>query len=640
MNPRTSTEPALEQASGTAGRAPEPTGASATGPRGVASDAGRAQAGLLLRQGLDLAAAGHGEQAIAPLRRAVELDPDLAAAWLPLCWHLTATGALDQARTAQAEYLRASAGDPALERAARVLCRNRVPEAELLLRDHLRQHPDDVTALRLLAEAAIWRQRDVEAIRLLTQCLALAPGVAPTLFSRALACYRTAQPVAAQADIEAALAVEPRNPAYRALLAAVLSKTNEIPRTLGLYEELTAEYPNQPKLWMSFGHVLKAAGRQPASIAAYRRAIELDPGIGEAWWSLANLKTVRFTPADIEAMQQQLQRDGLGDDDRMQLEFALGKALEDARRFEESFRHYSEGNRLRLLMSHYDPEDNSEHLRRSKRVFTREFFADRAGLGCPAPDPIFILGLPRSGSTLLEQILASHSQVEGTMELPDITNIARSIADRRPDPQDYDYVPLLGELRPAEWRELGERYLETTRFNRKLGRPFFIDKMPNNNAHVGLIHLILPNARIIDARRHPLAACFSNFKQHFAMGQLFSYGLENIGRYYRDYVELMAHFDAVLPGRIHRVFYERMVEDTEAEVRRLLDYCGLPFEEGCLRFYENERVVRTASSEQVRRPIYREGVDHWRNYEPWLGPLKAALGPVLESYPEVPDFGG
>lgn len=591
-----------------------------------------------LRLGLALGTAGRGEQSIRPLRRAVELDPDLPQAWLALCWHLTATGRLDEARKALAHHLRSATRDARLRRAASVLCKDRVPEAEFLLEEYLRQEPDDVVALRLRAEAATWRKRNAEAIQLLTRCLELEPAAAPVLYSRALVRYRSNQAVGAQADIEAALAIEPRNPAYRALLAAVLTKTSEVERTLGLYEDLTAEYPGEPKLWMSFGHVLKASGRQGDSILAYRRAIELDARLGEAWWSLANLKTVRLTTADIEAMEAQLGRSDLDDEERLHFEFALGKALEDVRRYEESFRHYDAGNRLRLLTTRYDPEDSTEHLRRCKRLFTREFFAEREGLGCPARDPIFILGLPRAGSTLIEQILASHSQVEGTMELPDITEIARSIADRRPDPDDYDYLPLMHQIGPTEWREMGERYLATTRVHRKLGRPFFIDKMPNNNAHVGLIHLILPNARIIDARRHPLASCFSNFKQHFALGQLFTYGLDNIGRYYRDYVELMAHFDAVLPGRIHRVLYERMVEDTEAEIRRLLDYCGLPFEEGCLRFWENDRIIRTASSEQVRKPIYREGMDHWRNYEPWLGPLKQALGPVLDAYPAVPDF--
>ena len=550
-------------------------------------------------------------------------------------WELIVRGRLDEARRKEAEYLRELATDPPLQRAARALCEDRVPEADFLLKEYQRQHPDDALALRLRAEAAFLRRKDLDAVAWLTRCLALTefPGAR---FARALANYRAGQAVAAQQDLEAALATDPDNPAYRALLAAALSKTSEVERTVELYERLTREYPQQPKLWMAYGHVLKASGRQPDSIAAYRRSIELEPRLGEAWWSLANLKTVKFDATDITTMQRQLVRDDLDGEDRLHFEFALGKALEDAKRYEESFKHYAEGNRLRLIETPYDIETSTINLRRSERILTREFFAERAGLGCPAPDPIFILGLPRAGSTLIEQILSSHSQVEGTMELPDITDIARSIADRRKNREDYDYLPLLGEVAPQEWRELGERYLATTRVHRKLGRAYFIDKMPNNFTHLGLIHLILPNARIIDARRHPLASCFSNFKQHFAMGQLFSYGLENIGRFYREYVALMAHYDAVLPGRVHRVFYERMVEDTESEVRRLLEYCGLPFEERCLRFYENERIVRTASSEQVRRPIYKEGVDHWRHYEPWLDPLKAALGDVLEAYPEVP----
>lgn len=592
----------------------------------------------LLAAGLAMGAAREGERAVPTLERAVALDPGLAEGWRALHGHLTTMGELERARHAQARYLRALVTDSALRPAAQALCDERYPEAEFLLKNALRRQPDQAFTLRLLAEAAFCRQRDEDAIRHLTRCLELDPAMPGLRFARALACYRGGQPVTAQVDLEAELALHPEDAACRALLAAVLSKTSEIERTVRLYEDLAPEYPSQPKLWTSYGHVLKASGRQPDSIAAYRRAIELDPGLGEAWWSLANLKTVKFDSEDIDAMEAQLARTDLGEDDRLHFEFALGKALEDARRYEESFLHYDRGNRLRLETAHYDPQSSTVNLRRSQRVLTREFFAARAGLGCPAPDPIFIVGLPRAGSTLLEQILASHPMVEGTMELPDITNIARGIADRRRDDQDYDYLPQLAEVRADEWRALGESYLDTTRVHRKLGRPFFIDKMPNNFTHLGLVHLILPRARIIDARRHPLASCFSNFKQHFALGQLFSYGLENIGGFYRDYVELMAHYDAVLPGRVHRVFYERMVDDTEHEVRRLLDYCGLPFDEACLRFYENDRIVRTASSEQVRRPIYREGVDHWRNYEPWLGPLKAALGPVLTAYPEVPPF--
>ena len=389
---------------------------------------------------------------------------------------------------------------------------------------------------------------------------------------------------------------------------------------------------------MSYGHALKTAGHTARAIDAYRRALSLQPGFGEVWWSLANLKTFRFSDDDMAVMRAQRARTDLPDEDRLHLDFALGKALEDAGDYAASFAHYRDGNALRSAQLGYRADDTRARVQRLRGAHTAAFFAQRVGLGCDAPDPIFIVGMPRAGSTLLEQILSSHSAVEGTMELPDITSITRELREQARARGADTYHDLLATLDGDALRALGERYLETTRIHRKSGRPFFIDKMPNNFAHTGLIHLMLPNAKIIDARRHPLACCFSGFKQHFARGQGFSYGLEDIGRYYHDYVALMAHYDDVLPGRVHRVIYEQLVDDTEAEVRRLLAYCGLPFEDGCLRFFENARPVRTASSEQVRQPIYREGVDHWRHYEPWLEPLKVALGPVLGAYPAVPDF--
>jgi len=401
--------------------------------------------------------------------------------------------------------------------------------------------------------------------------------------------------------------------------------------SIEVYESVLAEFSRQPRIWMSYGHALRTAGRSADGIAAYRRAIALEPTLGEAYWSLANLKTFTFSIEDVAAMEAALARGGLSDEDRLHFEFSLGKALEDKRAYAESFAHYSAGNSLRHRLHPYSAEDNSAFVRRSKALFTAEFFAARDGGGAPARDPVFIVGMPRAGSTLLEQILASHSQVEGTMELPNIPQIAHELAGG-----DLGFLERVAALDIDERRALGERYLAETRIQRKTDAPFFIDKMPNNCLYLGLIQLILPNAIIIDARRHPLGCCFSGFKQHFARGQNFSYGLEDIGRYYADYVDLMAQFDAVLPGRVYRVFYEQLIADTEAQVRSLLAHCGLPFEESCLRFHENERAVRTASSEQVRRPIFRDGLDHWRHYEPWLAPLKEALGPVLTLYPEVP----
>ena len=436
--------------------------------------------------------------------------------------------------------------------------------------------------------------------------------------------------------IERLLAVEPRHPGYRNFHAVLLSRLGDYARAARIYAELLREYPSQAKVWLSYGHTLKTEGDLQEGVAAYRRSISLEPAFGEAYWSLANLKTFRFEPAEVATMETKAADPAVGDVDRLHLEFALGKAFEDAGDWSTSFSHYEKANALQRARLRYDPDRNTERLRHLQATLTREYFAARAGGGCPSPDPIFIVGLPRAGSTLIEQILASHSQVEGTMELPEIIAMARELRAESESQAVGAYTDVLAGLDAVRLRELGERFIAGTRVYRKTDRPYFIDKMPNNFLHIGMIHLVLPNAKIIDARRHPLACCFSNYRQHFASGQRFAYDLADLGRYYRDYVELMANFDAVLPGRIHRVIYERLVEDTEAQVRRLLDYCGLPFEDACLRFFENERAVRTPSSEQVRQPIYREAVDQWRHYEAWLGPLKDALGPVLPAYPDTP----
>jgi hypothetical protein len=378
---------------------------------------------------------------------------------------------------------------------------------------------------------------------------------------------------------------------------------------------------------------LKNTGRAGEAIAAYRRCIALDPWSGDAWWGLANLKTFRFDDADVAAMRAGLASVGLADGDRLQLSFALGKALEDRAEYRAAFESYARGNALRRARAPYSADATSAMLQRAAAIYTEAMFRERGQQGFPAPDPIFVVGMPRSGSTLVEQILASHPLVEGTMELEEMTSIARTLRElagpvRARSPGGYhEAVPMMdaGALRAA-----GERYIERTRGHRKTGAPFFIDKMPNNFAHIGLIRLALPNAKIVDVRRHPMACGFSLFKQHFAIGQDFSYDLADIGRYYRDYVEYMAHFDRVQPGAILRVAYEDLVDDTETQVRRLLDYCGLPFDAACLRFFENDRPVRTASSEQVRQPIHREGLDHWKHFEAWLAPLREALGPAAD----------
>ena len=591
-------------------------------------------ASVHLELGTALAEAGRTSEAVEALRHAVKLRPDLPDGWRLLADQLDASGDAAGAELTRALYIKAATRDPRLMEAAAALVENALPRAEASLRAHLAAFPNDVAALRMLAEVAGRLLRFAEAQRLLEQCLTLAPGFDAARHNYVTVLNRQGKPAEALPHVERLLAKEPRNPGYRNLKAAVLANLGDYPLSIEVYEEVLKEFPEQPKIWMSYGHSLRTSGRRAESVTAYRRAIAMEPTLGEAYWSLANLKTFRFSDADLAAMRHALTRTDLPDEERLHFEFALGKALEDAAEYEASFGHYARGNEIRRRSHPYRADDNLAYVQRTRKILTRDFFAARGGAGALAADPIFIVGLPRAGSTLLEQVLASHSLVEGTMELPQIPQLARELAGRNARQQDF--AGVIEKLTPEELRALGERYLEDTRALRKTSAPFFIDKMPNNCWYVGLIHLILPNARIIDARRHPLGCCFSCFKQQFARGQNFTYSLTDLGRYYRDYLELMAHFDDVLPGRIHRVHYEATIEDTESEVRRLLAYCGLPFEASCLKFYENERAVRTASSEQVRQPIFREGLDHWRHFEPWLDPLKAALGDVLAAYPQVP----
>ena len=516
--------------------------------------------------------------------------------------------------------------DPRLLRAGAALARNDLDVAVPALDDWLQLHPRDPYALRMLAEAKGRLGRFAEAEVLLRRSLAEAPGFDVARFNLALVLHRQSKSEAARDEIRALLKRQPDNPAFDTLHAAILARLGEHDAAIAVYDALMARHPDNARAWMSYGHALKTVGRSADAIAAYRRAVARQPTLGEAWWSLANLKTLRFSAADIAAMQQALARPGLGDDDRFHLHFALGKALEDAGDYAASFDHYANGNAGRRQQVTWNADGNHAHVLACERLLTTDFFAARAGQGCLAADPIFIVGLPRSGSTLIEQILASHSQVEGTAELPDLPALARQLAESRPGDKDARYLDALAALPADRLRALGEAYLERTRVQRKTGRPRFVDKLPNNFAFTGLIALILPNAVIIDARRHPLATCFSAWKQHFARGQTFTYDLGELGRYYADYVRLMAHFDRVLPGRVLRVQYEDMVADTEAEVRRLLAHCGLAFEPGCLAFHETQRAVRTASSEQVRRPINADGLEQWRHYDAWLGDLKATVG--------------
>ena len=588
---------------------------------------------FLFEYGVSLGAVGQGEKAIAALRKAVRLDPKHAGAWRSLGDQLAVSGDAAGSHEAYQRHFAVSVRHPELVEAIDLMREGKLARAERLTRDFLQQHPADVSAIRILADIGLKLGQLKDARQLLERCLQLAPEFHLARHNYAVVLLRQQKLDEAYVQVQKLLELEPNNAGFLILKVGILVRRGDHKEALAIYEQVLKNYPNQAGAQMNYGHTLKTVGRLEESIAAYRKCIALSPGIGEAYWSLANLKTFRFSDEDIALMRSQVTTEGGDPDDQAHIAFALGKALEDRNEYDESFKFYKRGNAIRRINHRHNVKINVFDTARQIKTLDVAFFAARKGQGCLAPDPIFIVGLPRSGSTLLEQILASHSQVEGTAELIDIISISRKLGEKSRKNPASNYPEILRELPPEKFRELGESYLETTRIQRG-DKPYFIDKMPNNFLHIGLIHLILPKAKIIDARRHPMACCFSGFKQLFARGQTFTYGLEDIGRYYRDYVILMDHWDTVLPSRVLRVQYEEMVADTENQVRRLLHYCGLPFEDQCLRFYETERAIRTPSAEQVRQPIYQSGLEQWRNFEAHLGPLKEALGPlVLDRYP-------
>jgi tetratricopeptide (TPR) repeat protein len=563
----------------------------------------------------------------------LRVSPDVRDALLLFAEALRRMGRPEDAERAELKAISLFASEPLLAEAARHLAGGRLDEAEKRLRPYVVRRPGDVAAKAMLAEVDLAAGLHSDAEALFRECLAAVPSFVDAHLGLATALFRQGRVNESLDLLDTLLAADPGNAAAAEEKASTLGHLGEYEKSAEVFEGLLERRPESPPLWLGYGNVLKTIGRLEESIAAFRRALALEPGNGEAWWSLANLKTVKLGEQDQARMEALLGRSDLRIEDRLHLHFALGTLLEERGAFETSFRHYAEANRLRRSILPYDADFTADEVSRSGQLFTRDFFERREGWGCAAPDPIFILGMPRAGSTLIEQILASHSAVEGTSELPYIPALARGLVAERWRSGAL-YPEVLADLDRPQLRALGEAYLDRVRVHRKTGRPFFIDKMPNNWAHAGFIHAILPNARIVDARRHPLACCFSNFKQHFARGQSFTYEQEELGCYYRDYVRLMAHFEQVLPGRIRRVINEKLIEDPEGEVRRLLDFLGLPFDPACLRFHENERAVRTASSEQVRRPINRDGMDQWRPFELWLGPLKRGLGGALETWDE------
>ena len=562
-------------------------------------------------------------EAITAFEHATRLNPALPASWKALQTLYRMSGRAADAEIAAQHVDKLASLPVEIVTTRSLLADGNLNEAEDVIRPFLKRHREHIEGMRLLANIAYENEYPNDAEILLESVLELAPDYHAARYDYALALVDLHKHARAREEIEKLIAIEPAKLANRITLASILVSLGELEEAVVRYRELIDERPKNAEVTQSLGHALKTLGRQEEAVAAYRRATENRPSFGEAYWSLANLKTYRFTDAELDRMREHESVPIAQAVDRYHLCFALGKSLEDRGQYAESFSYYERGNALKKLDCRYRAglhEQSAAHLR---EVCDAKFFIDREGGGCVSAAPIFVLGLPRAGSTLLEQILASHSQVEGTMELANIPRLVGSLSggERRGQTR---YPELLAELTDEQCLQFGENFLRDT-LDYRTGKPFFIDKMPNNYRNIGLIQMILPNAKIIDARRDPMDCGFSNFKQLYAKGHHFSYNLEDIGRYYRNYVEMMEHWDQVLPGRVLRVQHEDVLTDLEGSVRRILEYCDLPFEQSCVEFHKTERRVHTASSEQVRRPINRDGVDRWKAYEEWLEPLKAAL---------------
>ncbi len=564
-------------------------------------------------------------QAIHDLQKAVTLNPNLPSAWKEMGELFLIDGDIESSNEAFRRHLRLTCDDSELIQALEHFSAGKIGLAEQGARSVLKRAPENVTAIRLLAEIGMRVGMLVDAQNLLERALELSPTFHLARLSYAHVLNKRDKLAPALAQVNDLLASKPNDFPLLVLQASILVKFGDCQPALNAYEHLLAKHPQQSKIALSYAHTLKTAGRFDEAVEAYRLAIRLQANFGDAYWSLANLKTFYFEEGDIATMKAELAKCKRSQE-AFYFCFALGKALEQRAQYEESFAYYQQGNAIKESLEVYDSDATSALVRRIKATCTTELFLPDEQLSCSAQDPIFVVGLPRSGSTLLEQILASHSLVDGTKELAQIIALSRRLGGRKERGEPRLYPEVLQHLTAEQCKNLGEEYLQETRLQRA-GAPFFIDKMPNNFFHIGLIAKILPNAKIIDARRHPMDSCLSCFKQLFAKGQAFTYSLSSLGRYYQDYTELMDHWDRVLPGRVLRVQYEGMVSDTESQVRRLLDFCGLEFEPACLEFYRNERPVRTASSEQVRQPIHRGAVGYWRNFEAQLGELKSLVSP-------------
>jgi tetratricopeptide (TPR) repeat protein len=574
-------------------------------------------------------------RAVDAYEHAVRINPALPATWSMLEGLHKMLGNDEHRHIAavHAQKLKAMPAD--VVTATGLFCEGDLVASERLIRAFLLREGDHAEAMRLLARIGVARDILDDAEILLAAALELEPNYIELRRDYACVLLDRHKHVEALAQLDRLLALDPKNIDYRTLRATATVGLGDHDGGIRGFSDVLADTPPGSRaaadLHLSVAHSMKTLGRRDEAIETYRKAIAVRPNFGDAYWSLANLKTYRFSNEEIADLERAQGDDALAAIDRYHICFALGKAFEDREDYARSWHYYELGNAMKRSESKYRPDLLEQNTALQKQTCTREFFTARRDHGAPDPAPIFILGLPRAGSTLLEQILASHSQIEGTQELALVPRTALDLQGYNPDFSNPRYPRCLADLSADDCRLLGEKYLAASQVYRT-GSPFFIDKMPNNFRHVGLIHLMLPNAKIIDARREPMACCFGNLKQLFARGQEFCYSVDDIARYYRTYLELMAHWDAALPGRVLRVHHEDVVDDLEGSVRRILDYLGLPFEQGCLEYHRNVRSVRTASSEQVRQPIYREGLDQWRHYEPWLGPLRAALGDALERY--------
>lgn len=572
---------------------------------------------------------GESGAACLAYQNAVTYNAALPGSWKMLAQINETEGRPEAAEFADAQCTYLENLPPELLSVASLIQEGRLVKAENICRHFLQTNGHHVEGIRFLAEIGTKFNSFDEAEFLLESAMVLEPDNSGAHMDYVNVLSKRQKFDKALEQVTLLRAKSPDSPPIEMLYANQNLTVGNFDEALKVYHERAEQVPGNPSIHLTLGHALKTTGAQAAAIEAYTRAYTIKPDFGDAYWSLANLKTYKFDTAQITAMRDIEAAPATQLADRYHLCFALGKALEDHGDFNDAFTYYERGNRLKRDEVGYDWRRISKEIELQIEHCTPDLFAKAMGAGSKAADPIFILGLPRAGSTLLEQILASHSQVEGTMELPNILALAHKLDGRRRVDEEARYPANLGELTHAELTAFGDAFIRDTMIQRKSGTPFFIDKMPNNFRHIGLIHMILPNAKIIDARRGAMGCCFSGFKQLFAEGQEFTYGLEEIGHYYRDYVGLMDHWDRVLPGKILRVTYENVVADLETEVRRLLDFCGLAFEEACINFHETDRAVRTASSEQVRQPIFKSGVDQWENFTAHLDPLRAILGPEL-----------